>query len=252
MFFKKMPLCAVGENSGKPCVSQTEKQTLTVMTYNVRNCGNGKQIAEIAGDIRKYNPDVVCVQEVDCRTTRSRRKNILKSLADALQMHYCFFPAIYFGGGTYGIGILSVYPLENCTLQPFTVRAGDEGRVLAHAQITVNGRAFHVFNTHLSYESPEMRLRQMQMLSAVLGQNMPFVLMGDFNILSFQEYDDLRDVRAVNGKDMPFETYIGDDPTGDFRAIDNIFIPKTLAFEDIVFGETSVSDHRPLIATVSL
>lgn len=227
---------------------QNRQRVLTVMTYNVKNCDNGKKIAEIAEDIQKYNPDAVCVQEIDQGVRRSGQKDILKELADTLQMNYCFFPTIRLQGGAYGLGILSVYPLENCTLQPLEVRKGDEKRILAHAMITVHNQPIHIYNTHLSFEDTQLRLQQIKAVHTQIYKSTPFVLTGDFNVESLQELSDFSDAYAANTEEVPYQTFIGDE--GGFRAIDNIIVSKDLNIKEVILGNTAVSDHRPLIAAI--
>lgn len=252
LFKKRTPDSVFPVNHYSAQSWQNKQRMLTVMTYNVKNCDNGEKIAEIAADIQRYNSDVICVQEIDLNVPRSGKRNILKELATSLQMNYCFFPAIPLQSGSYGIGILSVYPLENCFLQPLEVRKGDENRVLASAEITVNGQTIHLYNTHLSFEDTQMRFRQIRMLNAIIGQNTPFILMGDFNVESFQEFTYLNGVKAANVAERPYQTYIGDDTNTVFRAIDNIFVSENFELKEVVAGITTVSDHRPLAAVICL
>ncbi len=231
---------------------QDKKRLLTVMTYNVKNCDDGEKIAEIAEDIQKYKPDAVCIQEIDLNVPRSGNRDILKELAEMLQMNYCFFPSIALQGGQYGLGILCTYPLEHCSSQPLEVRKGDEERILASAEITVNGQAIQLYNTHLSFEDTQTRLRQIRAVDAIIGQNAPFILAGDFNAESFQEFSCLNGVHAANVAEMPYQTYIGEDADTVFRAIDNIFVSENFKLKEVVFGITTVSDHRPLTAGICL
>ena len=248
----KKELVISGENNFSVKDSDTDGK-LVVMTYNIKNCQDGEGILDIVSDIKKYNPDVVCVQEVDNGTRRSKKQNILKLLAEELNMNYCFFPAINFRGGLYGIGIMSTFPLENCHMQPLEIREEDEGRVLASADIKTPKKTVHIFNTHLSFENKESRLKQIKYLNDMLKDKDSFVLTGDFNISGFEEYAPLEGMNAVNTANNPFASFIGGDGNdGSFRAIDNIFVSDNLKIGNIIFGQTSVSDHRPLIAEIEL
>lgn len=245
----KKELAVSGENSYPAPNGKTSK--ITVMTYNVKNCEYGKSISAIASDIKEHNPAVVCVQEIDNETMRSGKKDILKLLAQELKMNYSFFPAINLQRGLYGIGIMSIYPLENCQIQPLKTRKGDEARVLASADIKMQNKTLHLFNTHLSYEDKETRLEQIEWLSGILKNSEPFILTGDFNIESFDEYGAFSGFHAVNTEKNPFESYIGEPETKDFfRAIDNIFVSNDLKLSNKIFAQTSVSDHRPLVAEI--
>lgn len=226
-----------------------EKTVLLVMTYNIRNAVEGTKIEEIASDIQTANPDIVCVQEVDCGTRRSKKKDVLKKLSAILKMNYCYFPSIKLQGGTYGNGILSRFPLENCARTPLAVRehAGDEGRVLATASIAVNGKNLFVYNTHLTFEDQDTRLAQLDFLKSTVLAQPHAVLCGDFNVESFAEFDRIG-TTAVNTEMTPFHTYIGTDT--DFTSIDNIFVTDSVTVLSATLCDTSVSDHRPLLAKI--
>lgn len=223
------------------------KTVLRVMSYNIKNADSGKKIPEIAADMQAEQPDIVCVQEVDSGVRRSKRKDILKDLAEILQMQYCYFPAIQLQGGTYGIGILSRFPLENCTRTPLAVRNGDEGRVLACATVRINGKKLTILNTHLSYEHKQTRLAQFDDLQSVFTNSAPAVLCGDFNAESFEEFSRIN-ATAVNSVETPFETFIGGSTA--FTAIDNIYLSADIALVMKKMCETSVSDHKSLLAEI--
>lgn len=243
-------LAVSGENNYSAPNSSVDK--LVVMTYNIKNCENGKSISAVASDIKQYNPDVICVQEVDNGTRRSEKKDVMKLLAQELEMNYCFFPAINLSGGLYGIGIMSVYPLENCRIQPLETRKKDEARIFASADIKTQSKTLHIFNTHLSFEDKQTRLNQLEWINGILKNSEPFILTGDFNIEGFDEYAALGKIKALNTEKEPFESYIGEPSADHFRAIDNIFVSNDLELENKLFAETSVSDHRPLVAQIEL
>lgn len=240
----------VGENTRTaPVQPSAGAGTLTVMTYNVKNCDLGAQIEPIAEDIRRENPDVVCVQEIDQYVRRSGKRAVLEELAQAVQMNYYFYPAISLQGGSYGIGIMSVYPLESCEVIPLETRAEDEARVLAKAVIQVDGQPVTIFNTHLSFEDTQQRRKQWDFLQTQLdAAGMPAVLTGDFNVAQIGEFSYLHGVTAINNSRTPYETFIGE---GDeYRCLDNIFISGGLMVSSCKMGETSASDHNPLIAVL--
>ncbi len=90
-----------------------QSPTLRIMTYNIHHCeGTDRQIdiERIAEIIRKSGCDLVALQEVDRRTTRSNQVDQLTELARLTGLHPYFGKAIDFGGGEYGVAILSKYP----------------------------------------------------------------------------------------------------------------------------------------------
>lgn len=243
------PLEPSGENN---VTAAAGADTLTVMTYNVKCCDLGEQIDAIAADIEKQHPSVVCVQEIDKNVDRSGNRDVLKELAAAVGMNYEFYPAIHLQGGAYGLGIMSIYPLESCTMIPLETRQEDEDRVLASATINVDGKQIRIYNTHLSFEDTDQRKQQWDFLNETLAdEELPFILTGDFNITGIEEFAYLDGVNCVNNATTQFETFVGEGEE-EFRCLDNIFISDSLAILSGKMADTSASDHRPLVAEIQL
>ena len=102
-FLTILLLCLVGATA-------VSAQKVRVMSYNVKN-GIGmdgiKSIERCAAVIRKVQPDIVAIQEVDSMTRRNK-KYVLGELAKhAGYPHAYFGKAIPYQGGAYGIGVLS-------------------------------------------------------------------------------------------------------------------------------------------------
>lgn len=250
---KELPLDVISENNIQQNAQRTgDTAQLRIMQYNVKNCVNGDNIDEIADEILREAPQVVCLQELDYKSKRSNGKEILKLLAEEVSMNYAFYPAINFQGGLYGVGIMSVYPIESCQNTSLEVGKGEEGRTLAKAQITVNGITVDIFNTHLSFESLQSRQNQLSFINnAVIGSK-SFVLCGDFNIGSYSELDAIKNVQAVNNQNTNYETFIqGDDESSLFLGIDNIIVSGDAKIINSKMEHTSVSDHNYLVADVS-
>ena len=91
--------------------SAHDGEKLHLMTYNVRNCkgmdGKNYDCRRVAETISACCADVVAIQELDSATVRSGGEFVLGRLAHLTGMHSTFAPAIDYGGGKYGIGMLS-------------------------------------------------------------------------------------------------------------------------------------------------
>ena len=102
--------------SGEKQPSVSEK--LTVLTYNIHHANPpGREagfidLDTIVATIRSSGADIVAIQELDSVTTRSNKQFQLQLLAEKLNMHYRFERTIPFGGGAYGICILSKLPIQ--------------------------------------------------------------------------------------------------------------------------------------------
>ncbi|UVR39099.1 endonuclease/exonuclease/phosphatase family protein [Bacteroides ovatus] len=90
----------------------TYAQALKIMSYNCRMSGEmtGYSVKEYAVFIRKYNPDVVMLQEIDYNTKRNKNQDFTTQLAAELGLFSVFGKAMDTGGGEYGVAILSKYP----------------------------------------------------------------------------------------------------------------------------------------------
>ena len=139
-FLTILLLCLVGATA-------VSAQKVRVMSYNVKN-GIGmdgiKSIERCAAVIRKVQPDIVAIQEVDSMTRRNK-KYVLGELAKhAGYPHAYFGKAIPYQGGAYGIGVLSkekalsvkIYPLP-CKREP-------------RALLVVEFKKYYMLCTHLS------------------------------------------------------------------------------------------------------
>lgn len=74
-------------------------------------------------------------------------------------------------------GILSRYPFEDVEL--YRLETGDEeGRVLSGVTIRADGIPFRVYNTHLSFESTELRTGQIFFINNILKGKGPCMPLG--------------------------------------------------------------------------
>lgn len=220
---------------------------LKAASYNIKNCGNGETVDQVASVIQNQDLDVVCLQEVDNQTKRAGGKDIVKLLAEACGLpYYHYYRAMDFQGGGYGIAILSKYALSNCETAKLKTKGEEEPRVLAKAEIKAeNGQVITVFNTHLSFESDETRANQMKYLNEQTAGKQAVLLMGDFNIQSFEEYSALPALKPVNTAENPLASYRGDDEG--FRNLDNIFYSSDFQALDIKMVDSDASDHNMLV-----
>src|SRR5687768_7382725 len=151
-------------------VAVTGVQTcaLPILTYNIHH-GEGTDkkldLARIAGVIRRCEPDLVALQEVDVGTRRTNGVDQAAELGLLLDMHVTFGPAMEFQGGRYGNAILSRWPAKSSRLVPLAGSGGKhEPRCVIAAVYPVAGHAGGelVFaSTHLDHtKEPSDRLAQ--------------------------------------------------------------------------------------------
>lgn len=222
-----------------------------LMSYNIRNTKgmDGIQnVQRIANVIINEAPDVVAVQELDSMTTRSNQRYVLGELAERVQMHASYAPAISFQGGKYGIGILSrEKPLA---IRTYPLPGREEARMLMVAEF----EDYFFACTHLSL-TEEDRLASLDIIKqSVPNSNKPYFLAGDLN-----DQPDSKFIQALKQDfqlltDIKKPTFPAPEPT---ETIDYIAAWKHSAndFANLsvrVLEEPLASDHRPLTVQLRL
>ncbi len=136
-------------------------------------------------------------------------------------------------------------------------RGALEPRIFTRVVIEHDGRQVAFYNTHLSWESIDLRRQQMEQLrDAMKADPVPYrIAVGDFNAdQSRSEFDLWRaDFHLANGgDDQWFDTFAGHDESMKVNSIDNIIVSKNVSISGVRALDTTLSDHRPLVATLSL
>lgn len=161
---------------------------LKVLSYNLR-FGELASLEALAAYIAAENPDLVALQEVDCRTYRDRApaqhgKDFATELAFRTGMIPAYGKTIPYAGGYYGIAILSKYPLAKVEriYLPKTPK-GKEQRAVLVADVEYREGEYLTFaSTHLDYTHTEERQAQVKKLNEVLlAGRYPVIVAGDFN-----------------------------------------------------------------------
>jgi len=254
--------CSNGGNI-KPKPIDGPSVTLKVMTYNVHHCNPpSKSFGEIemdtiAGVIKKQNPDVVALQEIDDHTSRSGAFNEAGEIAKKLKMKFYFGKAIDYGGGGYGVAILSKYPLSDVMTFPLPDVAGFTGevRVLATVKVTfADGKSIRFGCTHLDASSQanrELQIKEIIRISS--SESLPFIIGGDFNETPGSNTINLLDSyftrSCISGCGFTIPV-INPIKTIDFIA----FRPsdKFKVMEHKVIDERYASDHLPVMTVLNI
>ncbi len=216
---------------------------LRVMTYNIQQgfdkFGNTNLPGQLAV-IRQVQPDVLGLQESDTARVANGNVDAVRFFADNLGMYSYYGPTAT--TGTFGIALLSKYPIWNP--HTFFMYSSAEQTAMIQAQIRVGDKTYNVFVTHLGNDGPEIQLENV--LKRVDG--LPdAILMGDFNFNpSMPQYKmvtalaDAWLVRWPDGKDIP-----GLGPEG---RIDYLFVSPGTQVVEAEYELNPASDHPYLFA----
>lgn len=238
---------------------EAEKPSINVLTYNIHH-GNPPtrekghiELNTIAETIRKTDPDLVALQELDSVTIRSGKTFQLEVLAKMLDMHYYYGKAINYEGGGYGVGILSKYPISEAqTIKlPNVPDFAGETRVLALVKVTLpDGKEVYFGSTHLDVTLEDNRLLQTTEIATIAGKlKAPVIIGGDFNSTDnkapmLELFNYFKDASTIKGPTIPVLN-----PT---RRIDYIVYRTASDFEvlseKVLTADNYGSDHLPFFA----
>lgn len=233
--------------------------TLRIMTYNIHHCEgvDGKlDVERIAGVIRQQECDLVALQEVDRNTTRSQRVDQLAELGRLTGLQSYFGKAIDFGGGEYGLGILSKLPIAETKVFQLPSGAKREQRIALEVFVKpTTGPRFVFVCIHLDHSSGENdRIQQIVELKKLLGGGpSQAILAGDFNCTS--DKPELPPILAY-WSDVDIQKMSPTIPVAKpNRKIDYILLqqdsPWSVGSAEVL-NEPIASDHLPLVTTLRL
>jgi endonuclease/exonuclease/phosphatase family metal-dependent hydrolase len=250
--------CAASPEGAPPPAS------LRLVSYNIKHgLGmDGVLDLERVGDyLAATGADVVLLQEVDDRASRSGGVDQAAALGARLGMTAHFAPFMDFQGGRYGLAILAapqVVAAEVIALPAGTV----EPRSAMVVTLDVGGAPLRVANAHLDWlADDERRVAQARALLEALivegrggpGAPGPVILGGDLNDVPGSTTLALLQGWSAFGRAGPADpTFPADVPD---RTIDHFLIAPVGAFPGakvLVLDEPVISDHRPVQLDVVL
>lgn len=225
-----------------------EKPRLRLVTYNIHHgrAMDGKfdyqRLSKVITDLK---PDLVALQEVDCKTKRSGGVDQAALLGRLTKMNSVFGQAMPYQGGLYGEAILSRFPIEKVQVHPLPFSSGLEPRAALAVRVTPdNGIPTLVFvGTHLCHQQDTTRIEQAEQINLVLpaeGET-PHILSGDLN--------------ARKGSD-PMNVLLKErwvDMVGPNSRIDYILTRPTDPWKIVevnIVDNKIVSDHKPILVVL--
>jgi len=234
-------LAAALVSVGHPAPLHGPGDRVRVLTYNVQQGYSADGLRNVEGQlevIRRQAPDILGLQESDTARISGGNADMVGYLAAHLNLYSYYGPKTV--TGTFGIALLSRYPIENPrTLFLFSV--GEQTAAIT-AQVRVAGKRFTVLVTHLGNAGD---LPQLEDLLSSLGGRERVILMGDFNFRPGTEQyrratGVLRDAWVLAGSPVP-----GPDWSAG-RRIDHMFVSTDVEVLDARYVLSMASDHPAL------
>jgi endonuclease/exonuclease/phosphatase family metal-dependent hydrolase len=221
------------------------------MTWNIHGTIGRRTPWDIAGIIafiRRIDPDVVALQEIDSRR-RPRTGDPFLALQEALGSHGVGARAITTEDGDYGQMLISRWPLDAVEIHDISHPEREPRRVIK-AEVAAPTGPLRVVATHLGLAIRERRGQARRLLEIAGASGATTVVMGDFNDWFWPG-----SVRKALSCEFPGRTRCRTFPAlCPLLRIDRIYCRPARAlltgFVDPL--ARSLSDHLPVIADVTL
>ena len=234
-----------------PSIPDEEKNTLRVFTYNIQQGFDDRGERNFDGQlklIREKSPDIIGLQECDTARIAGGNADVVAYMADSLDMYSYYGPSSV--TGTFGIALLSRYPIENAATY-FLFSKGEQVAVI-EADITVSDQVFRIYVTHLGNSGPIFQMRQM--LELMQGQD-NLIAMGDFNFRPYEEQyaittqEFLDAYNVADQKEIP-TLWGNSEPWKVEERIDHFFLSKDLKVSYLEYLTQPESDHPAVFAEI--
>jgi endonuclease/exonuclease/phosphatase family metal-dependent hydrolase len=157
---------------------------LRLASYNIHGAvgtDGRRDLGRIIGVIAEINPDVIALQEVETRASRSAADQA-ELIACALGMACVEGRVLIDGDGWYGNAILTRKPVREVRRWQFPDHSGERRGALGVVVVDPRGRAWHVVTMHMDLYQ-RRRVEQAQALARFLAPApaWPRVVLGDIN-----------------------------------------------------------------------
>ncbi len=246
-----------------PLWSQTtidSSKTIRVLSFNILHGATMKgdfDLAIIAKVIKDAKPDFVALQEVDFKTNRAKKYDLVTELGWQTKLIPLFGKAMSYDDGEYGEGILSKYTFLSTKNIPLPHSEGKEPRAALEIVTTLASNDTIAFvGTHLDHTADgKDRIAQVKKLNDIYAAyTYPVILAGDLN--DFPGSTPIKILEEVwtpsYNKNAIANTYPSDKP---IKKIDYVmFYPKNRwkVLETKVIADPVASDHCAYLVTLEL
>lgn len=243
---------------------------IKIITFNIAH-GKGLDgivnIERQAELIKKYDPDVVFLQEIDMYTKRAGESNQIQEISKKIYLPYCSMESnITLEEGYYGDGIISRFPISFSVnyIMPLTDLEHEQRGILCN-KISLGTTKINLFSVHLSTYEDERILacKELNRIISKIDKNEIVIVGGDFNVgvtrlgkgryifkkqNRYEEYNILEEkLKRLQNEEDTWFSELGQGP------IDTIFYSNNielLKFETI--NSENKSDHSIIYAEFNI
>lgn len=231
-----------------------------ILSFNILHGATTKgdfNLDAIAKVIIDTDPDFVALQEVDFKTNRAKKYDLVTELGWRVKMAPIFAKAMDYDSGEYGEGVLSKYTFLQSRNVALPYTPGNEPRAaLEIITVIPSGDTIAFVGTHLDHLKDEKdRVAQAKKINQVFSLNKyPTILAGDLNAIpGSTPINILEEIWSSSyDKKKPKPTFPSDNPT---KKIDYVmFYPKYRwrVLETEVIQDSIASDHCAYVVSIEL
>lgn len=241
-------------------IKSDSSRIVKVLSFNILHGATTKgdfNLDVIAKVIIDVDPDFVALQEVDFKTNRAKKYDLVTELAWRTKMTGVFGRAMYYDDGEYGEGVLSkrtYLKTRNVSLPHYP---GDEPRAaLEITTVLASKDTISFIGTHLDHLNEDTnRLMQAKKINTVFSSNKyPTILAGDLNAEPHSNTMNILESfwTASYDRENPQPTFSSENPT---QKIDYVlFYPKHRwrILKREVIQDKIASDHCAYLVILEL
>ncbi len=206
--------------------------------------------------INTYKPHLVALQETDSLVASGKIRFHLRQLSVQTGYHYLYGASGKLENGTYGVGVLSIWPFENTQKIALPASAAMASKVMVCGLVSpVGGQHLRVCSARLDYASGFDRALQAAFVNQILSPSIQPVLLGmDMGARpSEQPYSFFQTGWLDAAADSANPT-LSLGATGD--RVDYLFALKNsnvrIKSYEVLADSPTASDHLPVLATFEL
>lgn len=221
--------------------------TMRVMTWNIHGTLGGNprfDLQRVAELIRRWDPDIVALQEVDSRRALAGGVNPFDYLTGAVGIYGIGAKSITGKDGDYGQMLISRWPMRTHEIRDISFGEREPRRAI-RAEVETPHGLLTVVATHLGLSIRERR-SQAGMLTELAAGEAPAVVIGDFNDWFWPGSVRSMLSRVLSGRTR-FRTFPSVFP---LLRLDRIYCrPRDALFASFIDRNArALSDHLPVIA----
>jgi endonuclease/exonuclease/phosphatase family metal-dependent hydrolase len=225
--------------------------TVRVMTWNIHGTLGGNPRFDLAGAvelIKRWDADIVALQEVDSRRKPTGDGNPFAYLQEALGEHGIPAKSITTADGDYGQMLISRWPFAASEIHDISYPEREPRRAIK-AELATPFGSMRVVATHLGLSIRERRNQARTLLDIAGGRGMTTMIIGDFNDWFWPG-----SVRAALSRELPGYTRYRTFPSRfPVLRLDRVYCwPGTALIRSYIDVQArACSDHLAIIADVA-